>query len=66
MNLARADPAWFPTFLDDLFFSFNTSTAFSLTDTTVLSRRGKLLMMAESALSLAIIAVLLARANAAR
>ncbi len=66
MNLSRTDPTWFPTFLDYLFFSFNTSTAFSPTDTTALSRRGKLLMMAESAVSLAIIAVLLARANAGR
>jgi len=66
MNLARTEPAWFPTFLDYLFFSFNTSTAFSPTDTTVLSRRGKLLMMTESTVSLAIIVILLARANAGR
>lgn len=63
MAMARTDPAWFPTFIDYLFFSFNTSTAFSPTDTTALSRRGKVLMMAESTVSLAIVAVLLARAN---
>jgi len=66
MGMARTDPAWSPTFLDYLFFSFNTSTAFSPTDTTVLSHRGKLLMMAESAVSLAVIAILLARANVGR
>jgi hypothetical protein len=52
---------WAPHFVDYLFLAFNTSTAFSPTDTLVLSGRAKLLMMAQSLLSLLTIAVLLAR-----
>lgn len=63
----QQDPAhgadrWLPDFLDYLFLAFNTSTAFSPTDTLVLSRRAKVLMMCQSAISLLIIAVLAARA----
>jgi hypothetical protein len=53
---------WSPGFLDYLFVAFNTSTAFSPTDTLVLSRRMKGLMMTQSILSLVVIAVLAARA----
>ncbi len=53
---------WSPTFLDYLFLAFNTSTAFSPTDTAVLSHRAKVLMMAQSLVSLLVIAVLVARA----
>jgi hypothetical protein len=53
---------WLPDFLDYLFLAFNTSTAFSPTDTLVLSRRAKALMMAQSVISLVIIGVLAARA----
>ncbi len=53
---------WSPTFLDYFFLAFNTSTAFSPTDTLVLSRPTKLLMMTQSFLSLVIIAGLVARA----
>lgn len=52
---------WVPEFLDYLFLAFNTSTAFSPTDTLVLSRRVKVLMMYQSLVSLVIIAVLVAR-----
>jgi len=54
--------AWAPLFVDYLFLAFNTSTAFSPTDTLVLSRRAKLLMMSQSMISLVVIAVLAARA----
>jgi hypothetical protein len=54
--------AWSPTFVDYLFLAFNTSTAFSPTDTMVLSRRAKLLMMTQSLVSLLVIGVLVARA----
>jgi hypothetical protein len=54
--------AWSPGFLDYLFLAFNTSTAFSPTDTAVLSRRAKILMMAQALLSLLILAVLVGRA----
>ncbi len=53
---------WSPGFLDYLFLAFNTATAFSPTDTMVLSRRMKVAMMAESAISLVVVAVLAARA----
>lgn len=53
---------WQPEFVDYLFQAFNTSTAFSPTDTTILGRRTKLLMMAQSIISLVTIAVLAARA----
>jgi uncharacterized membrane protein len=53
---------WIPEFLDYLFFAFNSSTAFSPTDTLVMSRRMKVLMMVQSLVSLAILAVVAARA----
>ncbi len=53
---------WSPGFLDYLFLAFNTSTAFSPTDTLVLSRHMKVLMMLQSLISLIVIAVLAARA----
>jgi len=56
------DPCWVPNFTDYLFLAFNTSTAFSPTDTAVLSRWAKLGTMLQSLLSLTIIALLAARA----
>ena len=53
---------WAPGFLDYLFLAFNTSTAFSPTDTLVLSRHMKVLMMLQSIISLLVVAVLAARA----
>lgn len=53
---------WLPDFLDYVFLAFNTSTAFSPTDTMVLARRAKVLMMCQSLISLVTIAVLAARA----
>jgi uncharacterized membrane protein len=49
---------WSAGFLDYLFLAFNTSTAFSPTDTAVLSPRAKVLTMVQSLLSLVIILVL--------
>jgi hypothetical protein len=57
---ARSD--WSPEFVDYLFLAFNTSTAFSPTDTAVLSRGAKLGMMAQSLISLAILVLIAARA----
>jgi hypothetical protein len=63
MNLAdKSARDWSPGFLDYLFLAFNTSTAFSPTDTAVLSWRAKVLMMAQALLSLLILAVLVSRA----
>ncbi len=56
------DPSWTPHFMDYLFLSFNTSTAFSPTDTAVLSRWAKLGMMLQSLISLSIVILLAARA----
>lgn len=56
------DPSWSPEFVDYLFLAFNTSTAFSPTDTAVLSRRAKAGMMLQSIISLAIVVVVAARA----
>jgi len=53
---------WSPGFFDYVFLAFNTSTAFSPTDTSVLSRRAKVLMMLQALLSLVILAVLVSRA----
>jgi hypothetical protein len=53
---------WVPNFVDYLFLAFNTSTAFSPTDTAVLSRWAKLGTMLQSLISLTIIALLAARA----
>ena len=54
--------SWSPNFLDYLFLAFNTSTAFSPTDTAVLSRWAKLVMMLQSLISLTIVILLAARA----
>jgi len=56
------DESWSPHFVDYLFLAFNTSTAFSPTDTAVLSRWAKMVMMLQSLISLTIVALLAARA----
>jgi len=53
---------WHPRFIDYLFLSFNTSTALSPTDSPVLSRWAKALMILQSLISLTIIVLLTARA----
>ena len=62
MTIQHKANEWTPEFLDYLFLAFNTSTAFSPTDTMVLARRAKVLMMVQSLISLVTIAVLAARA----
>ena len=56
------DKDWEPTFVDYLFLSFTNATAFSPTDTLPLSRWAKLAMMFQSAVSLATLALVIARA----
>jgi hypothetical protein len=56
------DSSWTPHFVDYLFLAFNTSTAFSPTDTAVLSRWAKLGTMLQSLISLTIVVLLAARA----
>jgi uncharacterized membrane protein len=53
---------WRPGFIDYLFFSFTNATAFSPTDALPLTRRAKLFMMAQAAISLLTIALVAARA----
>jgi hypothetical protein len=53
---------WSPGFVDYLFLSFNTSTAFSPTDSPVLSRWAKILMMIQALISFSTVALLAARA----
>jgi len=60
--VADADPSWTPHFVDYLFLAFNTSTAFSPTDTAVLSRWAKITTMVQSLISLTIVVLLAARA----
>jgi hypothetical protein len=53
---------WWPGFLDYLFVAFNASTAFSPTDTLILSRRAKVLMMVQATISFVTVIVIAARA----
>ena len=55
-------PNWEPAFVDYLYMSFTNATAFSPTDVMPLSRWAKLTMMAQSAVSLTTVALVIARA----
>jgi uncharacterized membrane protein len=61
-QMTMKDPTWSPNFMDYLFLAFNTSTALSPTDTLVLSRWAKFLMMVQASISLMVIVLLAARA----
>jgi hypothetical protein len=61
-NEGSSTSSWSPDFIDYLFLAFNHSMAFSPTDTAVLSRRAKVLVMIQATLSLMAIAVLAAKA----
>ena len=54
--------AWRPGFVDYLFVAFTTSTAFSPTDVPVLSRWAKGVMMLQSVIALATVALIVGRA----
>jgi hypothetical protein len=56
------EQCWSPGFVDYLFLAFNTSTAFSPTDSPVLSRWAKMMMMVQALISFATVALLAARA----
>jgi uncharacterized membrane protein len=56
------EESWSPGFVDYLFLAFNTSTAFSPTDSPVLSRWAKGLMMVQALISFTTVALLAARA----
>ncbi len=57
-----APEVWRPLFVDYVYLSFTNATAFSPTDTLPLTHWAKLLMMAQSAVSLATVALVIARA----
>jgi hypothetical protein len=57
---APAGP-WSPNFVDYLFLAFNTSTAFSPTDTPALTRWAKVLMMIQSLISMTTLLILVGR-----
>jgi uncharacterized membrane protein len=57
-----APPDWEPQFVDYLYLSFTNATAFSPTDVMPLARWAKLTMLVQSAVSLAIGALVIARA----
>jgi hypothetical protein len=59
-DLAPAD--WEPVFVDYLYFSFTNATAFSPTDVMPLARWAKLTMLVQSSVSLAVGALVIARA----
>jgi uncharacterized membrane protein len=56
--------SWSPNFVDYLLLRFTTNLTFGPTDTAVLSRRDKILIMVQSFLSVLIITVVVARATA--
>jgi uncharacterized membrane protein len=57
-----APPDWEPRFVDYLYMSFTNATAFSPTDVMPLARWAKLTMLVQSAVSLAVGALVIARA----
>ena len=64
-DMAAVDPGderWTPGFIDYLFLAFTNASAFSPTDTLPLTARAKLLMMAQSGISLLTVAFVAARA----
>ncbi|WP_307795682.1 hypothetical protein [Actinacidiphila acididurans] len=57
-----APPHWEPAFLDYFYLSFTNSTAFSPTDVMPITRWAKMLMLAQSAVSLVTVVLVVARA----
>ena len=55
-------PGWHATYVDYLFLSYSTATAFSTTDVLPLTPRAKMLMMLESSISLMTIVLVASRA----
>ena len=62
MLIPECEGVWSPNFMDYLFLAFNTSTAFSPTDTAPLSRWAKAGMIIQALISLTVVALLAARA----
>lgn len=63
MSQSEHDASTFrPNFMDYLYVSFSTATAFSATDTACASTTARILLMIEAAISLATVAIVAARA----
>jgi hypothetical protein len=62
MSPELAPPGWHPVFLDYLHLGFTNSTAFSPTDVMPLTLRAKYSMLVQSTVSLALFALVVARA----
>ena len=58
---SMGEDCWSPGFVDYLFLSFSASTAFSPTDSPVLTKWAKVLMMIQALISFATVALLAAR-----
>jgi len=58
----QKDLDWSPQLIDYVFLAFTTSSTFGPTDTLVMARRAKILMMSQASLSLLIFGGLVARA----
>ena len=58
----RVPPGWRPAFVDYLFLSYSTATAFSAADVPPMTSRAKVLMMIDSSISLLTLVVVAARA----
>jgi uncharacterized membrane protein len=61
-NPGLAEPGWYPRLFDYIYVSFTNSIAFSPTDAMPLTRRAKVLMLSESAVSALSILLVAARA----
>ena len=61
-NPQLAEPDWHPSLVDYIYISFTNSIAFSPTDAMPLTRRAKLLMLAESGISAVTVLLVAARA----
>ena len=61
-NPELAPPDWEPAYVDYLYLSFTNATAFSPTDVLPLTRWAKMTMLIQSAISLATVALVIARA----
>jgi len=62
LNQEFVEPGWSPTFVDYFHLSFSTATAFSPTDVSAVKKWAKLVMISESAISLVVAILVVARA----
>ena len=62
LHTEHVEEGWYPTFVDYFHFAFATAAAFSPTDVSAVKTWAKLMMMAESAISLVVGILVVARA----